>query len=336
MKRPWFYPFVPFYAAAAAWKNGRFDRDASAATELKWPVLSVGSLSIGGAGKTPLVTALVPLLRDAGFMPDILSRGYGRTTKETLRVDPQGQAIDFGDEPLMLARTTGAPVYVAAERVRAGRLAEIQLDAWQQHVHLLDDGFQHRQLARALDVVLFTHEDAYDHMLPAGNLREPLQSLRRANVIAVREEEATELEDVLSRLARPGTKVWTIRRTLRVPAASSKPFAFCALARPWHFFAQLRMQNITANHTMTFRDHHHYSQKDIEKLLRIAKSSGANGWITTMKDAVKLPAAMLHQLQQIGPVSVADLRTEFVDREIVIRDLKQMLARWQEKMPSGQ
>ena len=328
MKRPWLYPLVPLYAAAVGWKNGRFDRASSAASDLKWPVISVGSLSAGGAGKTPLVTALVPLLRDAGFVPDILSRGYGRTTKDTLRVDPQGQAMAFGDEPLMLARVTGAPVYVAAGRVHAGRLAEIQLDAWQEHVHLLDDGFQHRQLARAINVVLFTHEDAYDYLLPAGNLREPLKALKRADVVVVREEEAAELEDVLPRLIEPGTKVWAIRRMLRVPSTSSKPLAFCALARPWQFFAQLRVEGVAVSDTMTFRDHHHYGQRDMEKLVHAAKAAGADGWVTTMKDAVKLPAAMLHQLQETGPVAIADLRTEFVDRDAVTRDLKQMLANW--------
>lgn len=326
MKRPWLYPLTPLYAAGVAWKNKRFDTDPTKTAHLKWPVISVGSLSAGGAGKSPFVSTLVPLLREMGYVPDILSRGYGRETDETLRVDPQGVAAQFGDEPLMLACATGAPVYVASERVRAGKLAEIQLDAWQKHVHLLDDGFQHRQLARNVDVVLLTEEDANDCRLPAGNLREPLQSLQRADVIVLREEETASLQQLVKQYDKPSLKIWTIRRTLSVANTAEKPMAFCALARPEQFFSQLQAKQITLSGTVSFRDHYAYSESDVTNLVQRARAAGADGWITTAKDAVKLSPAMLEQLSAIGPVAIADLHVEFLDVETAKRDLSSLLA----------
>lgn len=326
MKRPWLYPFTPLYAAVVGWKNKRFDANAEKAARLKWPVISIGSLSAGGAGKSPFVAAMVPLLREMNIVPDILSRGYGRESEEIFRVDPQGLAAQFGDEPLMLARETGAPVYVAAERVRAGRLAEIQLDVWQKRVHLLDDGFQHRQLARNIDIVLLTEEDAKDCVLPAGNLREPLQSLQRADVIVLRAEEAPSLQQTVQRRAKVSAKIWQIRRNLRVAQTSSSPLAFCALARPQQFFSQLAAERIALAKTVSFHDHHAYSASDIAALIKQARAANANGWITTAKDAVKLSPQMLEQLHTVGPVAIADLHVDFIEADSIKRDLASLLA----------
>ncbi len=116
-------PFVPLYAAALTAKNLAYDRAWITPKRLKWPVVSIGNLSVGGAGKTPVVIRIAQLLRDAGHSVDVLSRGYGRRADEVTRVDPEGSASRFGDEPLLIART-GVPVYVGADRCAAGLLAE--------------------------------------------------------------------------------------------------------------------------------------------------------------------------------------------------------------------
>ncbi len=180
MKRPILLPLVPLYAAGLALREMRLEHGWEPVRRLQHPVISIGNLSTGGSGKTPLTITLAKLLAARGLHVDVLSRGYGRRSAVPLRVDPKGSADQFGDEPLLIAREAAAPVYVAAERYDAGRLAEDEftrqggeLAAGQVPlVHILDDGFQHRQLVRDVDILLLSRDDWQDHLLPAGNLRE--------------------------------------------------------------------------------------------------------------------------------------------------------------------
>ncbi len=153
-----------------------------APSRLRGPVVSIGNLSVGGSGKTPFVLLLGELLKARGIKFDILSRGYGRKTRGVALVDPAGSARDFGDEPLLMARRLNVPVIVGEYRYAAGVFAEKKFGP---QLHLLDDGFQHRSLARDFDIVLVTPEDARDRLLPAGRLREPLSSLRRADAVVL-------------------------------------------------------------------------------------------------------------------------------------------------------
>ena len=141
---PLLAPFALVYASLVRARNARFDR--VAAQRLRWPVVSIGNLSVGGTGKTPLVICLAQLLEREGFRADVLSRGYGRSSKEIERVDSAGDAERFGDEPLLIARTAGAPVYVGASRYEAGLLAEAELGGEGRHVHLLADDFNPDQI----------------------------------------------------------------------------------------------------------------------------------------------------------------------------------------------
>src|SRR5579863_72825 len=129
MRRPWLAPAMPFYAAGLAWRNLRLRRGWETVRHLRRAVISVGGLSAGGSGKTPLVIALGKALAARGVGVDILSRGYGRRGGEPARVDPSGTAEEFGDEPLLIARETGVPVYVAPERYDAGVLAETDAES---------------------------------------------------------------------------------------------------------------------------------------------------------------------------------------------------------------
>ena len=316
-RRPWLLPLVPVYAAALGLKERLFERDP--ARRLAHPVVSVGSLSAGGAGKTPVVQALAGLLLRRGFSVDVLSRGYGRGATEVERVDPAGSAMRFGDEPLLLARETGARVYVGAHRYAAGLLAEKEAPAGEPLVHLLDDGFQHRRLARAIDIVLLTQRDVEDHLLPAGNLREPLRWLSKADFVVLREEEAAALRPVVARLAGNRAGIWVIRRELGFSEAPlpSKPVAFCGIARPESFFGMLAAAGCEPAATEAFGDHHAYRERDLDRLLACARRSGADGFVTTEKDVVKFSEAMRRRLKEIGPVRVAKLTVAFAEEENV-------------------
>ncbi len=185
-------------------------------------------------------------------------------------------------------------------------------------LHLLDDGFQHRKLARALDIVLLTLEDARDWLLPAGNLREPLSSLDRADVVVLREDEAEALRPVVAKYT--AAVVWVIRRALEVPQNVRKLFAFCGIARPEGFFSALA----AALGTRAFPDHHRYTPADVDGLVRAARAAGAEGFVTTTKDATKLTPEALTRLGELGPVEVARLTVTLLDEEAVLRRVRHL------------
>ena len=177
-----FNPLSAVYGAVVGVRNALYDRRWLRSRSLEGTVTSVGNISTGGSGKTPFVILLGELLKARGIRFDVLSRGYGRATRGVLLVDPGGLPRDFGDEPLLIARRLQTPVVVGEDRYEAGRFAESRFGA---QIHLLDDGFQHRGLARDFEIGLVTPDDARDRLLPAGRLREPLRSLERADAIVL-------------------------------------------------------------------------------------------------------------------------------------------------------
>jgi tetraacyldisaccharide 4'-kinase len=285
-------------------------------------VVSVGNLSVGGAGKTPLVIGLARLLQQEGFAPDVLSRGYGRSRPTVERVDPSGSADQFGDEPLLIARSTTVPVYVGANRYQAGLLAESGIG--DKGVHLLDDGFQHRQLARDLDIVVIHRSDLQQRLLPAGRLREPLASLRRAGVIVVRQEDA-ELESTLRVHTRPECRFWRVRRTLALQSPLQRAIAFCAVARPSEFFVGLASVGAGLAEQVPFRDHHRYTMADIDRLAELGRRVGCDGFVTTAKDDVKLDAAMRLRLNTVAPLQTATLTVQMEDEKAALDDMRKSL-----------
>lgn len=341
MRRPWLAPLVPLYAAGVAWNSRRFCNNPQLRKRLGDPVVSVGSLSAGGAGKTPTVIALAEALRRAGYGVDVLTRGHGRISADDLRVDTNAPADVAGDEPLLMARQLACPVYVARERFRAGEMAErdrrVRRDDRHLTVHLLDDGFQHRQLERAVDVVLFTAEDAADALLPAGNLREPLRALRRASVMVLREDEADTLLPVIQRLfaGRPMPDLWAVRRRFAMVegVASPRPLAFCGIARPNDFLRSLAQLSVQPAAFVALRDHQRYSSAMVRKLTDHAKRANADGFVTTAKDAVKLTPELRQQLAAAGPLAVCDVRVEFVDEARCVEQLlRHIEAGWKRRL----
>ncbi len=303
-------PLSGLYGGATAVRNALFDRGMLPARRLERPVVSVGNLSAGGAGKTPFVIALGELLRARGIRFDVLSRGYGRKTRGVLVVEPGGSVADFGDEPLLIARRLGAPVIVGESRYEAGKAAE---QRFQTQLHILDDGFQHRSLVRDFDIVLMTAGDFDDRLLPVGRLREPLSSLRRADAIVLPQEvPAEELFAPNERRGRsvPRDKlVWHMRREIVISATPVSPVVFCGIARPQQFFAQVRAAGIIPVAEVVFRDHHSYSRRDIEHLLLMRDKVGAGGFLATEKDAVNLRSWQA----ELNPLAIAELRLTLDD-----------------------
>lgn len=282
-----FLPLTPLYRAALAFREFQLRTGGKAARRLQCPVISIGGLSAGGSGKTPLTIALAKALTHRGVQVDVLSRGYGRSSKSALRLDPDGSAEDFGDEPLLIAREAGVAVYVASQRYDAGLLAESTLtDSSARCVHLLDDGFQHRQLHRDVDILILDSSDLHNHLLPAGNLREPIRALMRASVIAVPTHDS-EAESALQKLGWHGP-IWHLDRHMDVPPISGPVVAFCGIARSDQFFDGLESGGLHLASRIAFADHHRYIPHDIDCILGAARSINAAAIVTTEKDRVRL------------------------------------------------
>jgi tetraacyldisaccharide 4'-kinase len=192
------------------------------------------------------------------------------------------------------------PVVVGEDRYEAGRFAEAQFGP---QVHLLDDGFQHRGLDRDFDIVLVTPDDARDRLLPGGRLREPLRALQRADAVALTSGASPELFPVA------GKMVWRVRRGIAPQKVPPRPVVFCGIARPQNFLLQLRAAGIDPVAEAFFRDHHAYTEKDVNELLQLQRQSEAGGFVTTEKDAVNLGG----YLAALASLAVVPVKMELAD-----------------------
>jgi tetraacyldisaccharide 4'-kinase len=290
-------------------RNAAYRRGWLKTRRLNRPVISVGNLSVGGTGKTPMVMLMAKTLLAAGHRPCILTRGYGRRGGKGLIVLDPGSDLVFdprkaGDEPAALARALpNVPIVVSPDRFRAGMIAE---QGFQTTVHLLDDGFQHLALHRDLDVVLLDTSRPVSEfaLLPAGRGREPFSALQRAHwVILTRTElgDATGLQAQVqalnprARIFRSSTKLAGLveaRSGLEEPLENllgKKVAAFCGLGNPAAFFADLRKWGFGTVLERSFPDHHVYSRNELDNLSALAGSAGAEAILTTEKDLMNLP-----------------------------------------------
>lgn len=293
-------PLSAIYGGVVAARNGLYGRGLLRSQRLSGGVVSVGNISAGGTGKTPFVLMLGELLKARGIKFDVLSRGYGRRSQGVLLVDPGGLPQDFGDEPLLIARRLQVPVVVGEDRFKAGRFAETRFGP---QLHLLDDGFQHRGLARDFDIVLVTAQDVKDRLIPMGRLREPLSALQRADAVVLTSGVAPDS------LPSNGRVQWRVRRGIVPRDVPSRPMVFCGIARPQGFVLQLRAAGIDPVAEAFYRDHHAYSEKDVRELLELKRRSEAGGFVTTEKDAVNLGG----YLSALAPTSVVPVKMELDD-----------------------
>lgn len=261
---------------------------------LDHPVVSIGNLTVGGNGKTPLAIALAERLRSEGRKPVVLSRGYKRSSSGILVVSrgngPLVPVEAAGDEPFLIARRVpGASVVVGSSRYEAGRLAERE---GLGDTFILDDGFQHRGLYRDFDLVAvdLAEWNGPDRLLPQGRWREPRSSIGRAHAVAVSGGTAPappfpvpsfEVTTVIDGLYLGGEAIPP--ETLR----SRKVVAFAGIAKPERFFDALERMGVPAAERVVFRDHHAYTRSDIAQVTEMDKMAGPVR-ITTEKDAVRL------------------------------------------------
>jgi tetraacyldisaccharide 4'-kinase len=288
-------PFSAAYAAIAKTRNLLYDTGLLSG-ELRGPVVSIGSLSAGGAGKTPFLILLGELLKQRGTKFDVLSRGYGRTSRGVRLVAADGSAADFGDEPLLIARKLGVPVIVGEDRFLAGEFAERKFGP---QLHLLDDGFQHRGLTRDFDIVLLTKKDLGDRLFPMGLLREPFSSLKRAHAIVM-------MDEGMSLMTPPYKLIWRVHRGIRIGDTPPRQIAFCGIARPRRFFRELREAGLEPLGEIAFADHHVYREKDVARLLHAREELKSTGFVTTEKDAINLGSFS----KVLEPLHIVSVRME--------------------------
>jgi tetraacyldisaccharide 4'-kinase len=279
------------YAAAARRRREWYAARPARRQRLRHPVISIGNIAAGGRGKTPFAAEVVRLLLELGEVPAILSRGYRRAagTSEIVIVrDRGGIRADLarsGDEPFMLARQLeGAIIIAGPDRYAGGRLAEEHLGAT---VHVLDDGFQHFQLDRDMDIVLVAADDLRGGpTLPSGHLREPADVLVAADAIVCVDEAIVDAPHAAVFRARRETQPVVFDGAR--PAGQNRVFAVAGIAHPEAFFTALVADVWQVVGTRTFRDHHPFSRQDVDALFAAARDAGAGGVVTTEKDYVRL------------------------------------------------
>lgn len=306
-------PLGVAYGAASRARVALYRRGALRSQAVGAPVLSVGNLTAGGTGKTPLVEWLARAVVVEGRRVCVLTRGYAREGAGRRLVVSDGENIfararEAGDEPLLLAErllSFGVAVVCDADRAAAARFAIEELGS---DVLILDDGFQHLRLARDLNVATLDATDPWGggRLLPAGLLREPVKQLARADCVVITRAELSEdlngLRAEASRLSG-GRHVFGARtRTTgfklvaqagraeliereRLPRAVA---AFCGIGNPRAFFSNLAREGFELRYTRAFADHHAYTQHDVDAVVRDARLGDAEVLITTAKDAVKL------------------------------------------------
>ncbi|WP_417913908.1 tetraacyldisaccharide 4'-kinase [Candidatus Electronema sp. JM] len=329
-------PLSPLYSFAMRLREQFYANGVFASHTFDVPVISIGNLTLGGTGKTPLVQHTARLLLANGFRPAVISRGYGGSTKERINIVSDGgrpllDAGYVGDEPRMLAETLpGVPVLTGiVRRLPAEKAVEMGAD-----VLLLDDGFQHLAIRRDLDLALFNADTlaGNSRVFPGGDLREPVRALYRAHAFVLTGadegniERAVRFKHLLENKfpgrpvffsgSRPAGLVRQVKDGRRMPAQASelagrRCFAFCGIARPEGFQKNLQQLAVQPADFKALPDHHAYKEQAVRQLVQAAEKAGADCLLCTEKDLVKLrglalPLPLYGVLMQSAPESSLD------------------------------
>jgi tetraacyldisaccharide 4'-kinase len=331
-------PFSSLYGVAMKARRALYDAGRLRVHELGAPVISVGNLTMGGTGKTPLVEWIARELAQTGMRVCILTRGYGRQNVATRTIVSDGNGIlasaaEAGDEPLLLAEKLKgqAAVISDADRVAAAAWA---LKNFQSDVFVLDDGFQHLRVARNLNILTIDATNPWGNgkLLPAGILRESPAELKRADCIVItRADDPNSTENLRHEIAGQGNqgpvfcsrmKLSGLREVQPGPSSTdadeikaSGVAAFCGLGNPESFFSLLRRSGYQLAYKEVFRDHYRYDQSDVVRVEHEARRHGAQFLLTTAKDGVKLRSFAFTL-----PCYVADIAIE-IDEEQTFRGL---------------
>ncbi|HLA09051.1 MAG TPA: tetraacyldisaccharide 4'-kinase [Pyrinomonadaceae bacterium] len=329
------HPVSAIYGAAVRARLSAYSKGLLSPFSLGVPTISVGNITAGGTGKTPMVEWLCRKLSQEGRKVGVLTRGYRRDSPQSRVLVSDGISVyanawEAGDEAFLLAeRLVGVAAVISdANRTAAGRWARDELGL---NAFVLDDGFQHLQLSRDLDLLLIDATDPWggNSLLPLGRLREPVSGLRRADCIVItRAEEPTTVNDLITEIKAISDAPRVLSSRMRVRGVEllneiggledprGKPMAaFCGIGNPNAFFNQLRRDNYNVVLTRAFPDHHRYNQADIEAVVREGRLRGAQSVVTTAKDAVKL-----RELKFSVPCYVLEIEVE-MEQEATLVDL---------------
>lgn len=328
------------YEKVVEYRNTRYN-DPKRVCTMPVPVISVGNITVGGTGKTPMVRYVCEQLAKEDHHVSVLSRGYkADNNKKPIVVSRQGtvdvSSFISGDEAWLLAKTLPhANVIIGSKRVESAKIAVNDLES---DVLVLDDGFQHRALHRDADIVLIdaSHPFGYEAVLPRGLLREPLHNLDRATYIVLTKTDlvdSDQLEGLRQRIHRLAPRVpvaETIHRTLGFqtleewsqngPIHSIEDYdqtqllAISGIGQPGSFLSNLKGYGFTVSDMMSFGDHHDYTEDDVVKIWQRCFKTGIKGIITTEKDAVKLSQVRAIRDLEI-PVYVLVIGIEFTAGE---------------------
>ena len=330
-------PIGGIYGIFVKARNAFYRRGILRTRQVGVPVVSVGNLTSGGTGKTPLVEWTARELASLGRKVCVLTRGYGRTDSGRQVVASNGQEIladvtQTGDEAFMLAEKLSgqAAVICNADRVSAAAWAIENLES---DVFVLDDAFQHQQIARNLNILVVdaTNPWGIRRSLPAGILREPIKELSRADCVIITRadlENSGSLQEEIERL-HPGMPVLLSRMRptqlrevgTNSPLTDSKEIkalptgAFCGIGNSESFFQMLQREGYSLAYQHSFRDHHNFTQADVDLIVREAQSEGAQALLTTAKDAAKL-----RSLNIALPCYAVEIEIE-VEHNEVLREL---------------
>jgi tetraacyldisaccharide 4'-kinase len=346
-------PLGALYGIAMRARRALYRKGALRVYELGAPVISVGNITTGGTGKTPLVEWLARVLAKENRRPCILTRGYGRKDEKARVLVSDGErvlaeTVEAGDEPRLLAeKLLGVAAIISdADRVAAARWAL-------EHLHcdlfILDDGFQHLRVARDLNILTVDATNPWGggRLLPHGRLREPLRELTRADCFVItragQTADVASLREDIKRRSKGRPVFLADTRTIGLRMAETTPLsdsqesssgallsineapkqiaAFCALGNPQAFFSHAQADGFILKFKRAFTDHHAYTQSDIEALEQAAQARGAEALLTTAKDGVKL-----RSLKFRLPCYVVEVELEFDDeaafRQLVLRTIK--------------
>ena len=305
---PLLFPFSLIYGCVVRVRNWFFDIGILKSVDVGVPVISVGNITAGGTGKTPMVIAIGNMLIDAGKKVGVISRGYGRTSSGTLVVNDGvhilADALTGGDEPLLIARRLkGAIVIVDEQRARAALkgVKEYGVD-----VIILDDGFQHRYVKRDIDIVLMDENNSPFNtaLLPAGYRREPLRNLKRASAVVVTKvhseisanslltrKEVTTQNKYSSSFQATGIRhvLGDVEQSLALLKGHSA-VAVSGVAQPEGFLREIESKGVKIKKTFSFSDHHRYTKEEIVSILNSFIKEKTDFILTTEKDGVKLEA----------------------------------------------
>jgi tetraacyldisaccharide 4'-kinase len=318
------YPIEAIYYLVVLIRNFLYDSGLIKARRVKGKVISVGNISLGGTGKTPLVIFLAKYLSGRGHRVAVIMRGYrGSKSARMPFIVSDGEsiycsAIQCGDEAILIARKCKVPVVIGKCKVASAIMA---VQKFMPEYIIVDDGFQHRKLYRDIDIVLVSPKDG-TRLFPVGRLREPLSALKRASLIYVSKGEIKDLGFNINRVAatapiehlRLAITGWQINGDLlpKDKIGGKKVVVMAGIGDMNYFVKQIEELGGKVIRIFKYLDHHYYSEKDIEKVNRIVNEEGADLIATTEKDEVKL--RMLNY--QMNKVWIANLSVEVNEKTL--------------------